>query len=162
MSLVAVGYAVTATVLFVRHDSDHGVVTAVWLSVFGITNGVLALFVRRGRRWARVVVLVLYTLSVVRDAALLFEGGGTTANVVSLLVAALVIVLLTGPASSQGYFDGVEHGQGDGVEHGQGDGVEHGQGDKADAAMGDAELTAAQTSADVDGEGNPGKPNRGR
>lgn len=132
MSLVAVGYAVTAATLFARHDSDHGVVTAVWLSVFAVTNGGLALFVRRGRGWARVGVLVLYTLSVVRDAALLFEGSGTTTNIASLLVAALVIVLLSGPASSQGHFDEVEHGQGDEVEHGQGDEVERGQGDEVE------------------------------
>ncbi|MGH3427266.1 MAG: hypothetical protein ACRD3Q_02305 [Terriglobales bacterium] len=96
MGCVAAGYAFTSAVMFGRHDGTSAVVTACWLAVFAAANVGLAWLMLRGAGWARVVTLALYTLSVVRDAATVLDGSSTGSNFPSLVVAAVVIVLLTG------------------------------------------------------------------
>ncbi|HEX3732884.1 MAG TPA: hypothetical protein VHU91_08195 [Mycobacteriales bacterium] len=96
MGCVAAAYGFTSAVMFVRHDSTSSVVTACWLAVFAVANAGLAWLMLRGTGWGRVATLVLYTLSVVRDAAIVLDGSSTGSNFVSLVIAAAVIVLLAG------------------------------------------------------------------
>lgn len=103
--MVAVAYLVSALPLLVRHSSAAWVATGCWLAFFAVVNAVLAVLLLRGKAWARIVTLSLYTLSVVRDAATFFDNSAVTENAVSLLVAALVMVLLAVPSSVQRYFD---------------------------------------------------------
>lgn len=108
MILVALGYAISSVPLFVRHSSDSSVVTAIWMLFFAIVNAVLALLMLQARSWARIITLVLYTLSLVRDASALLNGSGTWTNPISLLVAAVVIVLIAAFGSVQQFFDGAQ------------------------------------------------------
>lgn len=110
MVLVAVAYAVSALPLLVRHSSSASVATGCWLVFFAVVNAALAVLLLRATGWARVVTLSLYTLSVVRDAAAFFDGSASLGNVMSLLVAALVIVLLGAPASVQRHFQHAKEG----------------------------------------------------
>ncbi|MGI8647391.1 MAG: hypothetical protein DLM55_05755 [Acidimicrobiales bacterium] len=105
MATVALGYAASSVPLFVHHSSDSSVVMASWMLFFAVVNAVLALLMLRAWPWARVLTLVLYTLSVVRDASAMLNGSGTWSNSISLLVAAVVIVLLAAFGSGHRFFD---------------------------------------------------------
>ncbi len=108
MTTVAVAYVVSALPLLVRHSNAASVTTGCWLAFFAVVNAALAVLLLRGKAWARVVTLSLYTLSVVRDAATFFDGSASGGNAMSLLVAAVVIVLLAVPTSVQGHFEGAQ------------------------------------------------------
>jgi hypothetical protein len=81
------------------------VTTAVIYAVAGLGNAILAFFLMRGKRWARVVTMVLCGIGVFFAVGSFFTGGGL-ANCVGIGLNLAVIGLLLSTTANE-YFSRV-------------------------------------------------------
>jgi len=83
-------------------DESLAVTTAVIYAVAGVGNAVLAFFLMRGKRWARVVTIVLCAVGVLFAVVTFFSGGGL-ANCVGIALNVAVIGLLLSTSANEYY-----------------------------------------------------------
>lgn len=84
-------------------DKSLAMVTAAIYGAAALGNAVLAFFLMRGKRWARVVTIVLCVIGVLFAAVSFFTGAGSVGNCLGVVLNIVVIFLLVSESASE-YF----------------------------------------------------------
>jgi hypothetical protein len=87
-------------------DTSLAMTTAVIYGIAGLGNAVLAFFLMRGKRWARVVTIVLCGIGVLFSLVSVLTGAGSPSSCIGAALNAVVIGLLLS-ASANEYFSKV-------------------------------------------------------
>ncbi len=79
-------------------------IAAAYFAMLTLVNGVLVWKLSMRRRWARTATIVLYTLSVVLDAYRVLMGVADMSTWLTIVIAAVVVVLLTRSETARVHF----------------------------------------------------------